>query len=323
MPQAPEFWAQPGLISDLLSPLGWAYGAAARARRALARPARLGAPTICVGNLTAGGAGKTPVVLSLAALLREKGRKPHILSRGYGGTRKGPLQVDPARHGASEVGDEPLLLAAAAPTWIGADRIASARAAIAAGADLLLLDDGFQNPALHYDIALIAIDGGYGIGNGRVMPAGPLREPIAPALLRATAAVVIGDNEALLALEGLPVLSAEIAPVDGAALRGARVFAFAGIGRPAKFFATLAACGADIAWTRDFPDHHSYRDGELVALAAAAQAKGATLVTTEKDWVRLSPAWREKIRALKVELRWSDQAALERVLAPVMGMTHG
>jgi tetraacyldisaccharide 4'-kinase len=318
MPWAPEFWARPGLVSDLLTPLGWAYGAAGAARRAMTQPTRVDVPTICVGNLTAGGAGKTPVVLSLAALLRERGRKPHILSRGYGGSLKGPLQVDPARHRASEAGDEPLLLAAAAPCWIGADRVASARAASAAGADILLLDDGFQNPALHYDVALIVVDGGYGLGNGRVIPAGPLREPVAPALKRASAVVLIGAKAATLELDDLPVLAARLAPVDAREFTGARVFAFAGIGRPAKFFATLRELGADLVWTRDFPDHHPYSDGDLVALDAAARAKNAALVTTEKDWVRLSPRWREKTRTLKVALRWDDAAALERVLAPAL-----
>jgi tetraacyldisaccharide 4'-kinase len=288
---------------------------------------RVAVPTICVGNLTAGGAGKTPVVLSLAALLSARGKRPHILSRGYGGSLKGPLQVDPAHHSAREVGDEPLLLAAAAPCWIGADRVASARAAIAAGADILLLDDGFQNPALHYDVALVVIDGGYGIGNGRVMPAGPLREPVAPALQRASAVVMIGACEKRIELGGLPILSAQLAPVEGDALKGQRVVAFAGIGRPAKFFATLTALGATLAATHDFPDHHPYSESDFVSLAADAEAENAILVTTEKDWVRLSPRWCEKIRALKVALRWDDEAARDRVLAraweSVAGTAHG
>jgi tetraacyldisaccharide 4'-kinase len=323
MPQAPEFWAKPGLVSDLLAPLGWAFGAAGAARRAMTQATRVSVPTVCVGNLTAGGAGKTPVALSLAQLFQARGKHPHILSRGYGGSLKGPLQVDPARHSASEVGDEPLLLAAAAPCWIGADRLASARAAIAAGADLLLLDDGFQNPALHYDVALVVIDGGYGIGNGHVLPAGPLREPVATALKRASAVILIGAKATTLDLHDLPVLAAWLAPVAADEFKDARVFGFAGIGRPEKFFASLREAGAELVWTRDFPDHHSYSDGELVALEAAAKAKNARLVTTEKDWVRLPLSWREKTRALKVALRWDDTAALERVLAPALEAAHG
>jgi tetraacyldisaccharide 4'-kinase len=316
---APEFWARPGLVSDLVAPLGWAYSAAGAARRAMTTATRVSVPTICVGNLTAGGAGKTPVVLSLAELLRARGKHPHILSRGYGGSLTGPLRVDPAQHSASEVGDEPLLLAAAAPCWIGADRIASARAAIASGAGLLLLDDGFQNPALHYDLSLIVVDGGYGIGNGRVMPAGPLREPAASALQRASALVMIGTCEKRIALGPLPILTAQLAPIAAEALQGQRVVAFAGIGRPAKFFATLTALGADIVEQKAFADHYRFSDSDLDTLDALARAKSAMLVTTEKDWVRVPQRWREKIRILKVALRWDDSAALERVLEAAHG----
>lgn len=323
MPRAPEFWTRSGLVSDLLAPLGWAHAALSAARRGVTQATQVSVPVICVGNLTAGGAGKTPVVLSLAATLRARGRQPQILSRGYGGSLSGPLRVDAAQHTSQQVGDEPLLLAAAAPTWIGADRVASARAAIAAGAELLLLDDGFQNPALHYDRALVVIDGGYGIGNGRVIPAGPLREPVARALGRADAVVIIGDIPQPLALGDVPVLRARLVPVAADDLKNARVFAFAGIGRPAKFFASLREIGAEIAATREFPDHHPYAEGELDALDAIAQAKAAMLVTTEKDWVRLPPAWRGKIRALKVALHWDDDTALDRILAPVLEGAHG
>jgi tetraacyldisaccharide 4'-kinase len=321
MPRAPEFWARRGLVSDLLAPLGWIYGTASAARRAVVSPTRVSVPTICVGNLTAGGAGKTPVVLSLAALLSARGNRPHILSRGYGGTLKGPLRVDASRHSAGEVGDEPLLLAAAAPTWIGADRIASARAAIAAGADLLLLDDGFQNPALHYDVSLIVIDGGYGIGNGRVMPAGPLREPIAPALKRASAIVVVGYDSTGLGWEDKPVLRARLAPW-GQWYDLRRVIAFAGIGRPEKFFSTLNAVGATLFKTYTFPDHHIYSEQELTRLKDEEQSSGVTLVTTEKDWVRLSPAWRNRIVKLQVKIEWGDNTALDHILARVLEAAH-
>jgi tetraacyldisaccharide 4'-kinase len=313
----PEFWARTGLVSDLLAPLGWAYGAAGAARRAMTTATRVGVPTICVGNLTAGGAGKTPVVLSLAALLQSRGKQPHILSRGYGGSLNGPLRVDPARHGASEVGDEPLLLAAAAPTWIGADRIASATAAIAAGADMLLLDDGFQNPALHYDVALVVIDGGYGIGNGRVMPAGPLREFVRPALRRANAAVVVGYDSTGLSWDQKPLLRARLIP-SGQCYDFRRVIAFAGIGRPAKFFSSLNSVGADLLKTYAFPDHHVYSERELTQMKDEERFRDATLVTTEKDWVRLPASWRSRVATLKVRIEWGDPAALDRVLAAAL-----
>jgi tetraacyldisaccharide 4'-kinase len=323
MPQAPEFWSRPGLVSDLLAPFGWTYGALAAARRGMVQATRVAVPVICVGNLVAGGAGKTPVVLSLAAMLRQRGRQPQILSRGYGGSLTGPLRVDPTQHNAGQVGDEPLLLAAVAPTWIGRDRVASARAAIAAGADILLLDDGFQNPALHYDRALIVIDGGYGIGNGRIMPAGPLREPVAPALGRSDAVVMIGDNTQALTLGTVPMLTARLAPLDGDDLKDKRVVAFAGIGRPAKFFATLIELGATIIERRGFPDHHRYAESDIASLAAMARDHDAVLITTEKDDMRLPPTYRDQVRVLKVALRWDDEAALAHLLAPVPESAHG
>lgn len=278
---------------------------------------------LCVGNLVAGGAGKTPVALSLARIMTDAGKQPHILSRGYGGSLAGPLRVDPERHSAADVGDEPLLLAKAAPVWIGSDRAASARAAIAAGARMLLLDDGFQNPTLHQDLALLVIDGTYGLGNGRVMPAGPLREPAAAGLARAQAIVLMGADKNGLALAGKIVLKAKLVPCHADDLVGKKVVAFAGIGRPEKFFATLQDMGAVLAATHAFADHHLYRETELGRLAAEAGDQGAALVTTEKDLVRLTPPWRQRIRALAVDIVWEDRAALMRVLARVLARHDG
>jgi len=323
MLQAPEFWTRTGLASDLLLPLAWSHAALGAARRRFAQPWHASVPVLCVGNLVAGGAGKTPVVLSLAQILRDTGKAPHILSRGYGGSLAGPVRVDPARHSADEVGDEPLLLAEAAPTWIGADRTQSARAAIAAGAELLLLDDGFQNPALHQDLALVVIDGAYGLGNGRVIPAGPLREPAAVGMARAQAVVVVGRHRADLAPQGKPVLAARLVPCAADDLKGQKLLAFAGIGRPEKFFATLRELGAEMAATRAFADHHRYDEAELTRLMAEAGRRHAQLITTEKDRVRLSPPWRERIRALKVAIEWEDRVALLRLVAPLLSATHG
>ncbi len=319
LPSAPEFWARPGgLASRLLEPLGWAHGAAGAARRALARPYHAAVPVLCVGNLVAGGAGKTPVALSLARLLAARGARPHILTRGYGGTVFGPTAVDPARHDAAQVGDEALLLAEAAPTWVARDRAAGARAAAAAGAGLIIMDDGFQNPGLHQDLALLVIDGAYGFGNGRIIPAGPLREPLARALARTAAVVLMGADEAAVAaqLGTTPVLRANLVPVAGTA-RGDAVVAFAGIGRPEKFFGTLAGVGCRIVARHAFPDHHRYDAAELARLAAAADAAGARLVTTAKDAVRLPPEWRARITILPVEVRWQDEAALAALLVRV------
>jgi len=308
----------------VLLPLAWGHAALGAARRAL-RPAwHAGVPVLCIGNLVAGGAGKTPIVLSLARILAAAGHGPHILSRGYGGTLAGPLRVDPARHSAAQVGDEPLLLARVAPSWIGRDRVGSAKAAIAQGATILLLDDGLQNPTLHQDLSLAVIDAAYGFGNGRVIPAGPLREPASWGLARAHAIVWMGSGAAANAFAGKTVLGARLVPRGGEDLKGRRVVAFAGIGRPEKFFATLRELGAELGVTRAFPDHHPYQKAELRELAAAAQARDAILVTTEKDQVRLSPAWQARIRALAVEVVWDDAAALETILARVSGRRgHG
>jgi tetraacyldisaccharide 4'-kinase len=314
-PSTPEFWTRNGWEARLLQPLAWVYASAGAARQAWTRPWRAPVPVICVGNLTVGGTGKTPVALSLAQHFLARGQYPHFLTRGYGGTLRRPVAVDPAHHTAAETGDEALLLAAVAPTWVARDRVAGAQAACAAGASLLILDDGFQNPRLSKDLSLVVVDGDYGFGNARVLPAGPLREPVAHGLARAQAVVMLNGGGRLVSMPpDLPCLDAALEPVETATLRGHRVLAFAGIGRPAKFFRTLARMGLGIVAARGFPDHHIYLDKELAALAAEADAANATLVTTEKDWVRLSPQWRQRVRAVPVRLVWQDAAALDRLL---------
>ncbi|MFQ5467849.1 MAG: tetraacyldisaccharide 4'-kinase, partial [Kiloniellaceae bacterium] len=261
---------------------------------------------------------KTPLAIAMAAAWRARGRRPHCLARGYGGHERGPLRVDPARHDARAVGDEALLLARAAPTWIARDRVAGARAAAGAGADVVVLDDGFQNPCLRKDLSLVAVDGAYGFGNGRVMPARPLRESMERGLARADAVVVIGPDAGGIgrALRGgPPVLSARLEPnPEAAALRGRRVLAFAGIGRPEKFFATLVALGARVAEKCPFPDHHPYRQGEVDHLLARAAELDATPITTEKDAARLPADTRQRIAVLGVALVWDDPAALDLLL---------
>jgi tetraacyldisaccharide 4'-kinase len=316
--RAPEFWARDTLPGRLLSPLGEAYGLAGRLRRRLARPARAAVPVICVGNLVAGGAGKTPVAMALASQLSARGRQPHLLTRGYGGRLPGPLRVDPARHDAAAVGDEALLLAEVAPTWCARDRVAGARAAMAAGADLLIMDDGLQSPWLHQDLALLVVDGAFGFGNGRLLPAGPLREPLAAGLARATAVVQLGDDEIgldRLLPHRLPRLHARLgAGPDAPDLRDRRVVAFAGIGRPQKFFRSLADAGALLLGRHAFADHHRYRRREVEALLAEAAAKDALCVTTAKDRVRLPADLRSSITIWPVTVSWRDPAALAQVL---------
>jgi tetraacyldisaccharide 4'-kinase len=320
--RAPAFWTAPaGLAAGLLAPAAavWTAGARLR-RRAVPRPA--GVPVVCVGNLVAGGAGKTPVVRSLAGSLRRAGIEAHVLLRGHGGRLAGPVRVDPAVHRAADVGDEALLHARTAPTWIARDRGAGSRAAAAAGARFLLLDDGFQNPQPAKDLSLLVVDGATGFGNGRVIPAGPLREPVADGLARADAVVLMGEDAAGIArtVAGRrPILAARLAPAgDAATFRGVRVLAFAGIGRPEKFFRTLAEVGATLVDRIAFPDHHPFTPDEVMRLVEAAHAADAVPVTTEKDLVRLPEGAAQMVRALAVEVRWEDPAAVATLLQPLL-----
>ena len=319
--RAPDFWREDGLTARLLSPAGTAYHLAGVVRRALTTPWQAPVPVICVGNLVAGGAGKTPVALALLDILRERGLQPAALTRGYGGAAAGPLRVVPDAHDAAAVGDEALLLAAAAPTWVARDRVAGAKAAVAADengkADVIVMDDGFQNPDLKKDLSLLVIDAGYGLGNRKVMPAGPLRETAAAGFARADAVVLVGEGyigETEKNLIGrLPVLKARLQPRDDS-LAGRTVFAFAGIGRPEKFFETLRGLGAELAGTESFPDHQPYTAATLERLRAAAKAAGAQLVTTAKDAARLGAALTPDIAVLDVALAWEDKDALLRLL---------
>ncbi len=314
--KAPAFWYRPfGLCAALLMPFGRVYEMAAEIRRAFARPYRAAIPVICVGNVVAGGAGKTPTALALARLLQQTGAQPVFVTRGYGGMEAGPLRVDPDRHSARDVGDEALLLACAAPCWIGRDRAAAIRAA-APQATHIILDDGLQNPTIAPSVKLCVIDGATGLGNGAIIPAGPLREDFIEATKRLDAVIVIGALARPLPFaRKIPVLQAQLTsalsddfPRDGAFL------AFAGIGRPAKFYASCREAGLALAVTKDFPDHHLFTPPELAALAEQAKAQNLRLITTAKDWVRLPDAFRAQVAVLPVTLTFEDEAALKRVI---------
>ena len=318
----PAFWTQGGgqMLPALLAPAAALY-AAATARR-VARPGwRAPVPVICCGNAGAGGAGKTTLALDLGARLLRRGIAVHFLTRGYGGRVRGVRRVAP-RDDAALVGDEALLLAQVAPSWVSANREAGARAAVANGAGVIVMDDGLQNPGLAKDLSLLVIDGGAGFGNGRVLPAGPLREPVAAAAARCQAAVLIGEDTsgAVRSLPvALPVLQARLIPgAQAAALAERRAVAFAGIGRPEKFFASLEDAGVDLLARRAFADHHRYRDRELARLLDLARRLDAVPVTTAKDAARLPPAVRERVSVFPVVLRWDDPAAIERLLATIL-----
>ncbi len=316
--RAPAFWNEDSLTSRLLSPAGALYGMVGRLRRRWVRPHEAPVPVICIGNLVAGGAGKTPVALAVARHLIARGAAVHLLSRGYGGRLAGPVRVSPGVHAAADVGDEPLLLARTAPCWIARDRVAGAQAAAADGAQIIVMDDGHQNPTLGKALSIVVIDAEAGFGNGRLIPAGPLREPVAEGLSRADAAVLLGDDGGALeaTLPGNPtVLHATLEPADDSrALDGEPVFAFAGIGRPAKFFATLEAIGCKVRRTQAFPDHHPYRHAEVKRIIDAAWAEGALAVTTEKDAVRLPPDLRAAVMTVAVDVAWREPERLDALL---------
>ncbi len=329
----PEFWKADASGRDtalalraLLTPLSWAYAFAAahRIRTTISRHAPV--PVICIGNLTVGGAGKTPIARAIRAKL---GSNAHTLSRGYGGRVEGPLRVTPDM-AASEVGDEPLIHARDGAAWIARDRLAGALAAAQAGAHAIIMDDGFQNPTLAKDLSIVAVDPGYGVGNGQVFPAGPLRERLADGLARADAIVLLHPQGAEQVeqewLQGFakPILHARLEP-SGIIPDGPLV-AFAGLARPEKFFDTLTSMGAKLADAVPFPDHHPFSDDDLKHLEALAKEHGARLITTEKDAARLSPEWRARVAILPVAARFADDAALENLLAPIrsrMNAPHG
>lgn len=318
----PEFWStRRGTAPALLSPLSALYASLGRLRARMVTPWQAPVPVVCVGNLTVGGAGKTPTALAIGEHLRARGRRVGFLTRGYGGRAAGPLAVDPKRHTAQDVGDEALLLAELAPSWVARDRRAGARAAIAAGIDVIIMDDGFQNPSLLKQVAIVVVDGGYGFGNGRVLPAGPLREPIAEGLARADAIVIVGEDRCGAAQHlprDIPLLRARLMPdVAAERLAGLKVVAFAGIGRPEKFFATLTELGVEIVERHGFPDHHRYTADEVMRIVEGAAARKAIPVTTAKDFVRLSTEARPMVTPVRVRLVIDDLALLERVLALV------
>lgn len=309
----------------LLTPASWIWAAVTARRIAKAAPLDPGAPVICVGNLTMGGAGKTPVVRALAARLVERGLDVHLLSRGYGGRLEGPVRVDPLTHTSAEVGDEPLMLARDFPVWVARDRAAGARAAAAAGAQVIVMDDGHQNPSLRKALSLVVVDGEtrgeeWPFGDGRVFPAGPLREPLRAGLARADASLVLRpadlpevDADLAAALKARPMLTARLEPA-AAPPAGPQV-GFAGVGKPWKVERALRAAGCELADFAPFPDHFAYDETSLRLLAERAAQFGAGLVTTEKDWVRLPPAWRDRVVAWPVRAVFDTPQAVDDLLA--------
>ncbi|MES1198700.1 MAG: tetraacyldisaccharide 4'-kinase [Pseudomonadota bacterium] len=322
--RAPEFWTGEARGRDaapvlrlVLTPVSWIYGWVTAERIRTTASHHVATPVVCIGNLTVGGAGKTPVTRAIRARL---GAGAHVLSRGYGGRNEGPLRVTPDMD-AMEVGDEPLLHAADGATWIARDRVAGARAAANAGAHAIIMDDGFQNPSLAKDLSIVVVDAEAGVGNGAVFPAGPLRERLSAGLARADAIVLLRNGQApveppaFLASFKNPVLSAYITPLRRAP--EGKLIAFAGIARPEKFFDTLAELGADLEEAVPYPDHHVFTESDFDWLLEMAEQRGATLITTEKDFARLPPPWRAHVKSLRVAAQFDHEAALDALLEPI------
>lgn len=331
----PRFWYPPQggmpFAARALAPIALGYRVAVETKRLLSRPRRVAAPVICVGNVVAGGSGKTPVCLALSERAQAAGRTPAFLTRGYGGAMKGPVMVDPAHHSAEDVGDEALLLVRAAPTAKCGDRLAGAQLALSHGADCLIMDDGYQNFGLAKDLNLLVVDGRQGLGNAQLIPAGPLREPFFSALDRADAVITVGPVLGARPVveiaqhEGVPVLAAHLVPRDPARFKGRKVIAFSGIGAPQKFFGTLSATGANVGIALPFPDHHVFSTLEAERLLALAEEHQAALVTTAKDHARL-PAGkgegalarlRARVEVLEVAATFDQPEALDALLRPI------
>lgn len=329
--EAPPFWwGRPDWRAAALGPAAWCYGLVSGWRMRDALRERIGLPVLCVGNLTVGGEGKTPVAIALARAARQMGLKPGFLSRGHGADRGRPHLVLPAKDTARGVGDEPLLLARDGPTMVTPDRAAGAMRLIEEGCDFIIMDDGFQSARIHIDYALIVIDARRGLGNGRVIPAGPLRAPLAEQFLHVTSLLRIGDGDAadpairLAARAGRPVVEARLQPLEPQKFSGRRMLAFAGIGNPGKFFASLEETGAELVETRLFPDHHAFCEEDVADLAALAAEKGLDLVTTSKDAVRLQTgsaamrAFAERVLVLEIEVVFDPPGSAASIIRQTM-----
>ena len=315
--KTPSFWKQKTFFSTLLMPLGWLYGGITALRIRFSKPYHAACPVFCVGNLTAGGTGKTPVSIALAEILKSMGKHPFFISRGYGGKLTGVL-VEPEKHTPFEVGDEPLLLAQTAPVVINPNRAEAAKLALQNGADCLIMDDGFQNPTLYKDFSFLVFDGAYGIGNGRILPAGPLRESFESGIKRAQVFIILGhDLQNLAQRTSLPVLKGEIVS-DLQQKATKSVLAFAGIGHPEKFYRSLEECGFQVLQKYDFPDHHFYTASELNALIMEAQNLKCEIFTTSKDYVKIPQNLKSYFKVLDIKVRWENENAVRQMLENIL-----
>lgn len=317
--KTPKFWSSNNIYSWMLLPFSWFYYMGFSVRRKCSIAKKIGVPVICIGNLTAGGAGKTPVALAIGAMLKEKGVKAFYISRGYGGLQKEPLIVDVSRHSAKQVGDEPLLLAQVLPTIVGRNRVKTAEFAMECGAEVIIMDDGFQNPTIHKDLSLIVVDRRLSFGNEKLLPSGPLREPVRAGLKRADALIMVNPASFIpTELPDIPILIARTKPKPSMlALKGKKILPFCGIAHPKKFFSMLACAGAEIVEKKSFPDHYNYTHKDLEILHKHAEKLGAKLVTTSKDAARIAHHIKKDITVAEMELVFENKETLEKLLKDV------
>lgn len=305
--KTPGFWYQPqGLVSNLLWPLGWLYGKGAKIKSLLKKPQHFQVPIISIGNIVSGGSGKTPTAIALMEILKAQGYKVHFVTRGYGGREKGPVSVDFNHHQSRDVGDEPLLLAQHAPTWVAKKRATGVQKAIENGAEIIILDDGHQTMTLYKDVSLVVVDLMQKFGNGCVIPAGPLREDLSEGLKRADGFIAIGKGE-IKSLQ--PIFKAQIVtqPLN---FSSNRVVAFCGLGFPQKFYRSLQELGLELVATETFPDHYQYKDEDLFRLRKLAQKHNSVLITTRKDLVKIPPPWQEQLHVLDITIDFEDPGKL-------------
>ena len=316
--KTPNYWKNKNIYSYLLSPLGWLYQWATFLNLSIKKTQSVDKPVICIGNLTAGGTGKTPVSISFAQILKELGKKPFFVSRGYGGNLHN-VMVDANKHSPQEVGDEPLLLARQAPVVVNPNRFEGAKLAIKNGADIIVMDDGFQNPSLKKDLSFLVFDGEFGYGNGMCIPAGPLRESLASGLKRAQAIIIIGEDKHHLEkkFKQFPIFKGQILPKTNI-IETKPIIAFAGIGRPEKFYTSLRLCGLKVYQTIDFPDHHQYTKEELLSLIEKAKQNQCALYTTSKDFVKIPSDLRRNFKVLDIEIKWEDKEKLKEFLSQII-----
>lgn len=304
--KTPKYWQSNSLISKLLFPFGQIYGFLTQARIKLVSPRKTSVPVICIGNITAGGTGKTPVSISIAKLLGIEMRHPYFVTRGYGGKLQNII-VNNKKHSAAEVGDEPLLLSQQAPVIVNANRFEGAELAIRNGADIIVMDDGFQNPTLYKDLSFLVFDGSYGIGNGKIIPAGPLRETFEQGIKRADALIILGKDKHNLAEKSkLPVFFGHIEVAQTCNIDNRNILAFAGIGHPQKFYHTLSQQGFNVTETIDFPDHHFYSHDELEKILTRAKEINADIYTTSKDYVKIPHFYQKAINVLEIAVVWDN-----------------